>query len=29
MEINGMSKHVRYFVFRFKNEVVYQRFITD
>jgi hypothetical protein len=29
MEMNGNTKKIRYFVFRYKNEVVYQRFVTD
>jgi hypothetical protein len=24
--INGMTREIRYFLFRYKNEVVYQRF---
>jgi hypothetical protein len=29
MEMNGMTKNIRYFLFRYKNEVAYQRVITD
>jgi hypothetical protein len=29
MEIIGVKKQIRYFVFRYKNEVIYQKVITD
>ena len=29
MEMNGVRKQIRYFVFRYKNEVAYQRIISD
>lgn len=29
MEMNGVMKQIRYFLFRYKNEVAYQRVITD
>ena len=29
VEMNKVKKHIRYFVFRYKNEVAYQRVITD
>jgi hypothetical protein len=29
MKMNGLMKEIRYFIFRYKEEVVYQKLVSD
>jgi hypothetical protein len=29
MEMNGLMKEIRYFLFRYKEEVVYKKLVSD